>query len=103
MTRRRPGERLHAALSPNGRSVHLATADGHPICGAHVDARCPVHACIGCPGCRRRRPEKAKRLDRRPRVVGLNWDPYYAAIGRALREGATVEPRIRVKYWPVLG
>jgi len=93
---------LHAALSGNGSRVHLAHADGTPVCGAAVLARYRVRARITCSTCLRKRPKKAMRLAGRPVVVGVDHSPRYAAIARALRAGATVEPSIKVKYWPVL-
>ncbi len=95
-------ERLHAALSPNGHCVHLATSDGQAVCGSKIHATCFVHARITCPGCAHRRPRKAQRLARRPHVVGVDWSPLYAALQRALEEGATEHPKIRVAFWPVL-
>lgn len=95
-------ERLHAALSSNGHRVHLATADGMPVCGSSVLARCRVHARITCPQCRRRRPKKAQRLDSRPLVTGVDWSPLYAAIRRALEDGATEPPIVKVSFWPMI-
>lgn len=89
-------------MSPNGKLVHLADAAGTPVCGYKVLARHKVHARITCQACARRRPHKAARLEQRPHVVGLNWDPLYAALRRALEAELTVEPRVLVPYWPVL-
>lgn len=98
---RRP-ERLRAALSANGHLVHLARADGLPVCGTKISACYRVHARVTCPGCRRRRPEKTKRLERRPYVIGVDHSPLYAALQRALESGAPSLPRVRVRFWPVL-
>jgi hypothetical protein len=94
--------RYFAAMSPNGRKVHLANTRGYPVCGALVDARHRVHARITCPRCILRCPDRARRLARRPHVVGLNWEPLYRALGRALDAGATSEPKTQISYWPVL-
>ena len=95
--------RLHSALSPNGKRVHLATSSGRPVCGSKVIASCRVIARITCPGCAQRRPVAARRRSTWPLVIGLNWEPYYRALGRALDGGATKEPEVKVPYWPVLG
>jgi len=95
-------ERLVAGLAANGTRVHLARADGSPICGSNVIAGCRVVARITCPQCRVKRPKKAARLDGRPHVVGVNWSPFYAALRRALAAGAVSEPRVKVRFWPVL-
>lgn len=95
-------ERLSAALSPNGRRVHLARGDGSPVCGSSVIASCRVRARVTCPGCRARRPSKAQRLEHLPHVVRVDWTPLYAALARALEGGATTEPRVKVRFWPVL-
>lgn len=96
-----PPERLHTALSPNGTKVHLATSEAQPICGSRVRASCRVHARVTCPQCRQRRPLKASRRDKRPRVTGVDWSPLYAAVRRALEAGSEM-PRVRVQFWPVL-
>ncbi len=96
-------ERLYAALTPNGRLVHLAHANGRPVCGSRVVATCRVHARVTCPECRRRRPKKTARLADRPLVVGVDWAPLYAAIRRALASGeATRMPHLNAPFWPVL-
>jgi hypothetical protein len=95
-------ERLRAALSPNGRRVHLARAGGSPVCGSNIAASCVVRARITCSGCRAKRPRKAARFDGRPHVVEVDWSPLYAALGRALNAGATEAPPIKVQFWPVL-
>lgn len=94
--------RLRAALSPNGKLVHLADPEGRTVCCSDVVASCFVHARITCKICRARRPQKAARLEGRPHVVGVDWSPLYAAIRRALEAGVTREPRVKVKFWPVL-
>ncbi len=96
-------ERLFAALSPNGHRVHLANGDGQPVCGSKVIAVYRARARVTCPGCRVRRAQKARRLDGRPLVVGVNHEPFYAAMRRALESGASQPPRVRVTHWPVLG
>jgi hypothetical protein len=95
-------ERLRAGLSPNGKLVHLANVHGHPVCGSGVTATCFVRARITCKTCRARRSEKARRLDGRPFVVGVDWSPLYAAFKRALDGGAAEEPKVKVRFWPVL-
>jgi hypothetical protein len=102
MSRSKLREKLYAGLSPNGKKVHLANIAGRPVCGSDVSAHCRVHARVTCPACARARPDKARRLGSRPLVVGLNWEPLYAALGRAVARGETEEPRVRVPYWPVL-
>lgn len=97
---RRPLERLSPALSPNGRLVHLARADGTPVCGSGVTVTCPVRARVTCPGCRAKRPQKTRRHEDRPHVVGVDWSPLYAALGRALATSSRRAPKVR--YWPVL-
>lgn len=105
-------ERLRAAMSGNGRLVHLATSDGQPVCSSRVNAENYVHARITCPGCLRARPRKAARLRNRPLVIGLDFSPLYAAIGRVLDaivagpvaiRLAAKEPMVKVRFWPVLG
>lgn len=95
-------ERLRAALSPNGKLVHLADSEGNPVCRSGVIASCGVHARITCRTCRARRPRKAARLEERPLVCGVDWSPLYAAFSRALDGGATSAPRVKVQFWPVL-
>lgn len=99
MKRRTP---LFAAMSPNGHVVHLATSGGRPACGASVIAKCRVHARVTCRWCAARHPDRAARLAGRPLVVGLDWSPLYRALGRAIEQGLREEPRVRVKFWPVL-
>jgi len=82
--------------------VHLAHADGTPVCGSRVIASCWVRARITCPQCRKARPKKAAGLDDRPHVVGVDWSPMYAAFGRAIAGGAATAPRVKVSFWPVL-
>jgi hypothetical protein len=93
---------LYPAMSPNGKRVHLADKRGRPICGSDIGAGARVCARITCPLCARRRPAAARRHQKKPLVVGLNWEPLYAALRRALEAGATEEPRVRVPFWPVL-
>ncbi len=95
-------ERLRAGLSPNGKLVHLARHDGSPVCGSEVIATCWVHARITCNACRRARRHKAARLDGRPHVVGVNWEPMYRAIRKAVDRLDTKMPRLRTAFWPVL-
>lgn len=94
--------RLFAALSPNGRLVHLATRAGKPACGANVDATCRVRARVTCRACCRRQPLRAARLAGRPLVVGVDWAPFYAAYRRAIEQGLREVPRVKVAFWPVL-
>lgn len=96
-------ERLQAALSANGTLVHLANSEGQTVCSSKVYAVYRAHARVTCPQCRKRRPEKAKRLEQRPLVVGVDHSPFYEAMRRALDAGATQEPVVMVAYWPVLG
>ncbi len=95
-------EYLRAALSPNGHLTHLARRDGSPICGAKISASYVVHARVTCHGCLRRRPDKARRLARRPYVIGVDHSPLYAAVARALEGGSAEMPAVRVRFWPVL-
>lgn len=100
--RARSRERLYAALSPNGHFVHLANREAQAACGQDLGDMCVVRARITCKRCATKRPKKAARLVSRPLVIGINHEPYYAALGRALRGGATEEPHVRVKFWPVI-
>jgi len=94
---------LFAALSPNGRIVHLATRSGRPLCGARIVAVCRVRARVTCRGCCLRDRRRAARFAARPLVVGVDWTPLYAALRRALEAGYREAPQVKVPFWPILG
>lgn len=93
---------LHAALSPNGHLVHLATAGGKPACGSGVSASYRVLARVTCRRCAAKHPKLAALLREQPLVVGVDHSPLYAAVRRALENGDDRMPRQRAAFWPVL-
>lgn len=87
-------------MSNNGRLVHLATRFGM-TCNPDADVN-RVHARVTCTRCTSRHPEAAKRHAHKPHIVRLDWSPLYAALGRTLDARKTIEPEVKVAFWPEL-
>jgi hypothetical protein len=93
---------LYPSMSPNGKRVHLSDKEGRPVCGSKVWAGHRVCGRVTCATCEKKRGREARRHRRKPVIVGLNWEPFYRELGRALERGEVPAPRVKVKYWPVL-
>lgn len=82
--------RSYAAMTPNGRLVHVYRGGDRFACGQPAyGTPMRVFARVSCSRCAARAPRIARRWRDRPLAVGLDWEPYYEHLANVLAGNPT--------------